>query len=183
MGTSFVPSGTQCRDCDYGVCATCRGDGQLAAVDSRRESPALTGRTLIFEIGSEFAPDAPWGSDHLRLRDDGTVRYENRDHGRLRVSAGSLSRDRVARVFAALDASGFPKLPEHRIPPGASLAQLTVVDRGRSDSQRFHYYFAEGLSEYEDLLLTCTGLARALRTNDTALLDAWNYRCDPTEAR
>lgn len=143
----------------------------------RDMGPRPAGRALTFEVGNEFAPDAPWGSDHLWLRQDGAVRYENRDHGRQRVVAGSLALARVSGVFAALDASSFPKVPDHRIPPGASLAELTLEEEnGQTASQRFHYYFAESLPGYDDLLAMCTELAKALRTSDSTVLAAWGFK-------
>lgn len=98
------------------------------------------GQGLLFEDGSEFAPDAPWGRDRLFVGHDGALRYENLDHGRHRVVTGRLTGGHAERLFSLLAASGFPSIPAHRCPPGYGITSLTVFGPAEQWSVSFDYY-------------------------------------------
>ena len=158
-----------------GVCSACLGAGQ-SRVETYPGDVLVPSKQLFIHLGSEFAPDAPWGLEVLSVASGGAVRYENRDHGRRRVVGGAVSRSRAEHLFDLLAASSFPVIPKHRFPPGASIVRLSLRSGGQSQTLDFDQYFAEELPGFGELLSECDSFARAIRTNDAATLQAWEFQ-------
>lgn len=161
-----------------GVCSACLGAGQ-SRVETYPGDVLVPSKQLFIHLGSEFAPDAPWGLEVLSVASGGAVRYENRDHGRRRVVGGAVSRSRAEHLFDLLAASSFPVIPKHRFPPGASIVRLSLRSGGQSQTLDFDQYFAEELPGFGELLSECDSFARAIRTNDAATLQAWEFQESP----
>ncbi len=183
MGTAIAIEGKTCDGCEHGVCSSCFGAGQTR-VEARGPDPA---KQLTIRFGSEFAPDAPWGLELLSIASDGTVRYENRDHGRCRTVFGVVPQAKSQHLMDLLAASSFPAVPKHRFPPGASIVQLDLRFGDASQTAEFDQYFAEGLPGLGELVAECDALAAAIRKSDAAALCQWEFREVPgnsgTEAR
>jgi hypothetical protein len=119
---------------------------------------------LTFKFGSEWAPDSPYGQDVLELEADGRFRFENRMRGEIRQSTGRAEPAVVAEVDAGLSAAGFPALPAHPIPPGASLVELLVDGpSGASQKALMHYFSALKLPGYGELIRRFQAWATWLR--------------------
>lgn len=145
------------------------------------EDEAAEQRTLVFEMGGEFEPDAPWGSDRVQLTSTGRVVCENRDHGHALLVSGSIPPERAVRLFHLLDEVGFPNMPDHRLPPGGGIARLALIDRRGDRSRYFNCYVLETLPGYDEVITSCMAIARALRTDDRHGLSGWGFVGDRRE--
>lgn len=90
--------------------------------------------SFVFQLGSEWAPDSPYGMDSLEVAPDGRFVYENRCRGNARSRVGWLSEDALDELAQALADSGFPDVPEHAIPPGAG--PFVIIRRAEGDEQK-----------------------------------------------
>jgi hypothetical protein len=120
-------------------------------------------RSLSVTFNASGSPESPYGRERLQLRDDGRLRYERwfaADHieRTVRATGGATS-----EVFAALDASTFPDVAKHNIPPGASLVEIQVEDVGGARLASLHLYKGLTFPGYGDVLRRMTDWATALR--------------------
>jgi hypothetical protein len=177
-GTTIADEGGACSACESGACDLCHDAGQVPlGTDGDPTMNASNTVRLILEMGSEFAPDDPIGREILSVAENGDVSYEHRRKG-TRARHGMISEERVAKLLEYLAQSTFPDIPEHSIPPGASL--MTLRREGRSAAEAtFRSYFAYRLPGYGDLLRACEQLATALRKDDAAALAAWGFKATP----
>jgi len=129
--------------------------------------------TIAFEEGDEFAPDAPWGAERLTLSSGGAFTYERRHLGSTEGCRGTVDLAIVRRIEELIAAAGFPQIPDHRLPPGASAVTLTVMTPDvEPTSLTFDRYFAEKVPGYGDLVDVLAGLDAALRSKDPAQIRA-----------
>jgi len=129
--------------------------------------------TIAFDEGDEFAPDAPWGAERLTLSSGGAFTYERRHRGSTEGCRGTVDLAVVRRIEELIAAAGFPQIPEHRLPPGASAVTLTVMAPDvEPTSLTFHRYFAAKVPGYRELVDALAGLNAALRSKDPAQIRA-----------
>lgn len=144
------------------------------AVDRERPPRSVSiVETIAFDEGDEFAPDAPWGAERLTLSGGGAFKYERRHRGSTEGCRGTVDLAVIRRIEGLIAAAGFPQIPDHRLPPGASAVTLTVVAPGMEPtSLTFHRYFAARVPGYRDLVDALAGLNAALRSKDPAQIRA-----------
>jgi hypothetical protein len=89
---------------------------------------------LRYQSGNENNPGNPVGAVWLTILGDGAVQIEQRALGGKiqRSFAGTTTRDVIERVLGHLREGGFPDVPKHRIPMGATLRTLTVESGGET---------------------------------------------------
>jgi hypothetical protein len=120
-----------------------------------RLAATSTWKTLTIKFGSEWAPDSPFGLDVLQLDANGRFLYENHNRGHVRRLSGGYATHLGPAIGRWLDASGFPLVPAHSIPPGSSLVQLTVHTGVHSRPVvLLHYFSALKFAGYSDLVHT-----------------------------
>jgi hypothetical protein len=136
-------------------------------------------RWLVFEQGSEYAPDAPWGYQQLRISTLGRLEYEHRNRGRNTFMRAWVDAERCGRLFDALQSTSFPAPPQESFVPGAS---VLVISTNASPSGRVLIDYFDGLEMdgYRDVIGDLSDLNTALRTNDAAKLAEWAFR--PSDA-
>lgn len=129
--------------------------------------------TIAFDEGDEFAPDAPWGAERLTLSSGGAFTYERRHLGSTEGCRGTVDLAIVRRIEGLIAAAGFPQIPDHRLPPGASAVTLTVMTPDvEPTSLTFDRYFGEKVPGYRELVDALAGLNAALRSKDPAQIRA-----------
>jgi hypothetical protein len=146
------------------------------SVQSAASAGAVDRTWVALEQGHEYAPDAPWGLETIRFATDGALTYERRQRGsRQEIVEGVVDRERVAKVFDELKQSGFPAVPKHPFPPGATVFALSVGDDSSADAAtvRFDRRFGLGLPHYGVAIRDLMEITAALRTNDATVLAAW----------
>ena len=106
-------------------------------------------------------PDAPWGLEELELTSDGSYRYTQRVGDlTIGVGRGSVDAGRAIVIFDALRRSSFPHVPNHAVPPGASLVTL---ERGTTETASLDYFFGLGLDGYRDVLPALDAIVAEVR--------------------
>jgi hypothetical protein len=181
QGTARLDDGRPCPECDYGTCSDCKGEGQLEAsrvASLLRDLGFPTSQALTIDMGDEYAPDAPWGAERLRVTSDGTLTYEHRHRGERRTVRGAIERTRAASIFDHLARSTFPVMPKHPFPPGASIMTLRR-EADRTEEVRFQSFFALDLPGYGELVTELESLAAALRTGNPEELASWGFHEGP----
>lgn len=131
-------------------------------------------RWLVFEQGSEEAPDAPWGYQQIRLSTAGRLEYEHRNRGQNRFVRGTVNVDRCRRLLHALQSTSFPAPPQSSFLPGGSVLSIAT---NASPSGRVLVDYFDGLkmSGYSDVIRELSGLNTAFRTSDSARLEDWGF--------
>lgn len=85
---------------------------------------------ILFDYGSEGAPDSLIGLFRLVIQPDGRFHFQNRQRGEVLVDrTGSIAPRAVERIAGHLAAAGFPAVPDHERPPGGD--DFTVVSGER----------------------------------------------------
>ena len=99
---------------------------------------------VIYAFGNENAPTSKMGQCILTLEAGGVARLENRLVGRLRSWTGTVDPKVLSRLIEALNASGFPVVPDHSIPPGP--VRTIVVRTGAKEFSTYPTAFHEAKS-------------------------------------
>ena len=149
------------------------------ASDDLRDAAVEKERWLVFEQGSEFAPDAPWGYQQLRISTLGRLEHEHRNRGRTAFMRARVDAERCGRVFEALRSTSFPAPPQESFLPGAS---VLVISTNASPSGRVlvDYFGGLEMDGYRDIIRDLSNLNTAIRTNDPSKLAEWAFR--PSDA-
>ncbi len=131
-------------------------------------------RWLVFEQGSEEAPDAPWGYQEIRISTAGRLEYEHRNRGQNRFLRATVDAGRCRRVFEALRSTGFPAPAQESFLPGGS---LLVISTNATPSGRVVVDYFDGLKMdgYRDVIGELSELNTALRTRDSTKLMSWRF--------
>lgn len=124
-------------------------------------------KTIVFQIGSEWAPDSPYGLDVLEIDVDGRFRYENRMRGQVRASSGRVELGTLDVVVDSLREAGFPAVPSHAIPPGSSLIGIQVRGESGDEAALMDYFTALKLPGYGDVIRRLAGWVSWLRKGET----------------
>jgi hypothetical protein len=85
---------------------------------------------LVYTFGCENDPSSPFGRCMLTLYADGRLELDNRARGQARAWAAAIDGRVLAGLITLLDSAGFPVVPPHQIPPGATRS-LLVRTRGQ----------------------------------------------------
>lgn len=129
---------------------------------------------LTFHQGAEYAPDAPWGLETLRLSHEGELEYERRRAGKvLRAMHGRVEPGRVLALVAALARTSFPAAPQAFFPPGASVCTLITEPPFRRMDIELHSGFK--MEGYGEILKALSALCTSLRDEDAVALAEWHF--------
>jgi hypothetical protein len=129
---------------------------------------------LVFESGSESAPDDPYGLETLRLSESGQLAYDRRRHAFRSNLVGTVEPDRFRRIVEALRRTTFPAPPQTRFVPGASIVRITTLPS--SESVRVDYFEALRMDGYRDVVRELSQLATGLRDTNPDILAEWKFR-------
>lgn len=134
---------------------------------------------IVFEQGSEEAPDAPWGYQQVRLSTAGRLEYEHRNRGQNRFVRGIVDVGRCRRLLEALQSTNFPAPPQASFLPGGSVLAIAT---NASPSGRVLVDYFDGLkmNGYGDVIRELCGLNAALRTADVGKLAEWRFAEAPS---
>ena len=144
--------------------ASSRGDGGAPG--------RLRGATAIpYAIGSEFAPDDPFGREVVELTAGGTLRYSRRFHGNASAKVRAFAATRFADLIADLERTSFPAPPQRGFRPGPGPATISLAPSGESVS--IDTNVAEDIDGYRELVEKFQDLQRRLRKDDPSLADDW----------
>jgi hypothetical protein len=116
-------------------------------------------RMIRYQIGSEHSPSDPYGQESLLIDDDGTLTYTRRRVGQVWTRTAHVSADALGQIRTDLQVGGFPVVPAHSIPPGASLTVLQV------DAQEvmFDFYKGKTFPGYRDAIRRLDAYTQWLR--------------------
>jgi hypothetical protein len=128
---------------------------------------------LIFESGSESAPDDPFGLETLQLSQTGRLTYERRRHSFRSSVEGTVERDIFRRVIEALRRTRFPTPPQARFVPGASIVRITTVPS--EQCVQVDYFEALRMDGYREIVRELSRLATALRDTNAESLAEWKF--------
>jgi hypothetical protein len=131
---------------------------------------------LVFESGSESAPDDPFGLETLRLSESGQLTYERRRHELRSNVVGTVEPDRARTLVEALRRTSFPAPPQTRFVPGASIVRITTVPS--NESVRVDYFAALRMDGYRDVVRELSQLAAGLRDTNSQVLSEWKFSAD-----
>jgi hypothetical protein len=113
----------------------------------------VTALRLVYEAGSDQAPDDPFGHCRLELRLSGEADLVNRSHGRVREWRGAIAPDLLEELNAHLQAAGFPvALPPTPVTPGATAHRITVESSSGTASTRLYGYAYRSLDGYREAI-------------------------------
>lgn len=93
--------------------------------------------TLRYSFGNEHSADNPFGRAELTVPPDGHLQLSSFWVGRKRSWTGTIDRELVARLHAALRASAFPATPREPWPAG-STGRILVVEAPEHELQSAH---------------------------------------------
>lgn len=127
--------------------------------------------SLTYAIGSEFAPDDPFGREVVELTAAGTLRYSRRLHGDVSTKVRAFSPARLTELLSDLERTSFPAPPQRGFQPGPGPATIAVAPFGASVS--IDTMFAEGIDGYRELVEKLEDLLTRLRKDDPSLADDW----------
>jgi hypothetical protein len=117
-------------------------------------------RLLEYRSGSEHSPGDPFGASSLAIALDGSVRLENRSHGRVRVWEATVGPEVLVRLRDRLSRSGFPAVPRFPVPPGASMRVLEVGSEGEAQQVLVPWHATDELPGYRDLFELLDSIVR-----------------------
>jgi hypothetical protein len=81
---------------------------------------------ISYGVGSKHNPGDPWGHSSLTIEPDGNARLEQDTRGGLFIFTGTVVAAALDEFWKAIDESGFPEVPEHRMPAGSASRSLTI---------------------------------------------------------
>ena len=126
---------------------------------------------MIFEVGSENAPDSRWGMDHWTFHRDGRFTYENRSRGHvLRTRTGRIEGSIVDQMARELEEAGFPSVPKHPMVPGGDYVRIIAKDQGGDLMAFMSGLEAERFKGYGRLLTRIAEWSRYLRADASTSL-------------
>ncbi len=126
--------------------------------------------TISIAIGSDFAPDAPWGSERVTVWADGRIAYVRRDRdGSTRRASGTVPAELWTDVSAALSRTTFPEQPDVDILPGGSVTRVEATGQRRG-AVTVDYYDSKKMEGYGELVHTLVAFADAVRAGDDVAL-------------
>lgn len=139
--------------------------------DGGAQVPLRGATALTYSIGSEFAPDDPFGREVIELTAAGALNYSCRFHGHVTTKALSYAPMRLADLLSDLERTSFPSPPQRGFQPGPGPATIAVAPAGASVS--IDTMFAEGIDGYRELVEKFEDLLTRLRKDDPTLADDW----------
>jgi hypothetical protein len=82
---------------------------------------------LVYAFGCENDPSNPFGRCTLTLYADGRLELDNRARGQAHAWTATIDGRILADLIKLLDSAGFPVVPPHQIPPGATRSLLVRI--------------------------------------------------------
>jgi hypothetical protein len=146
----------------------------LELEQERRRYPGEGVALITLEVGSEQAPDAPFGRELVALSSSGAVTYERHDGGKVFGRRGVVDPARWYQLRAAIASTSFPSPAQDSFEPGASVMRLTVSGE-EGGYVLLDYFDSLEMPGYQDAIRPLIELIEALRTEDLARLGAWSY--------
>lgn len=118
--------------------------------------------SVTMVVGSDFAPDSPFGSERVTVWPDGRAAYLQRNRGITVRRADRLQSTAWPRVLDGLRRSGFPAQPDLDVSPGGSAAIILGTGTARG---RIHIDLHDALRVpgYEDAVSVLWDALRSLR--------------------
>lgn len=127
---------------------------------------------LKCSFGHEWAPDAPWGEEVLRLTRGGDVDYVRRQRGEeVQHVRGRVASDRFEAVAAMLAATQFPEPPEQFFAPGAAVCAIVTDPPERT--MEISFFTGLRIPGYREFLRTLQSICAAFRESDVEELARW----------
>lgn len=118
---------------------------------------------LSYSAGIESAPGNPFGAAELVIEPDGSARLDHRRHGEHRAWTGTIDGAVLDRVLAALERGGFPDVPRHPVPAGATMRRLVVTPAdGEPRGALVAWHAAKDLPGYDEAFAALDSLARQM---------------------
>ena len=169
MARALVVAVAQVFDADVTVAEVGLLPGVATGIYTIDMLRAASDETWRLELGSEYAPDSPWGLDVLTVGAGGRYRYENRRAGQVqRVRTGVLSQADHTRLLGWLRESGFPNVAEHRRLPGATYLTITRAAGDGEQRALVALSAAESMPGYGPLITALDAWVTDLRTRGDA---------------
>lgn len=126
-------------------------------------SATPTGR-IEYSAGNPHNPGDPFGRTELVIEPDGTAQLTL-----IRGTAGhritwraSIDLAVVTRIHDALATAGFPQVPPHPIPGGATMRELTVVTGTDRRAAMVAWHAAQDLTGYAEAFALLDAITRAV---------------------
>lgn len=109
---------------------------------------------IVYAAGNEHSPSNPWGRAELAIEASGAARLDQRQAGQHRAWTGTVDAGAVERLHTALLQAGFPTVPPHPVPGGATIRSLSVMRGDTSDSAMIAWHSAKkiGYGEVFEIL-------------------------------
>lgn len=124
---------------------------------------------LIWRQGAEYAPDAEHGLEVIKLRLDGVLEYENRKAGQRRACTARVAGEQVQAWIDAVRESGFPRVPDPQVAPGADLAALEMIGPYGANQVHFRLSKAAGWPGFGWMVATAAQWADWLRAPENSI--------------
>jgi hypothetical protein len=105
---------------------------------------------IRFTHGNEHNPADPFGRVVITIGDDDVVTLEHFTRQGNATHTADLGPGVTDEIKAALARGGFPEVPPHEIPGGASLRRLDIVTDGGSEHATVEDFFGKQLEGYQD---------------------------------
>src|SRR5438105_14707525 len=81
---------------------------------------------ICYSVGNPQNPGDPWGRSDLEIDTDGTTRLAHQSRQGEQAWSGRFTA--LEELFAALESAGFPDVPRHPVPAGATVCTLSIGD-------------------------------------------------------
>jgi hypothetical protein len=141
------------------------GGDQLVPVGRLRRSAIDPHNVLWFTIGNEHNPGDPFGRVVLTIDDANHLVLEHYARQGNSSCTADVGAGVVDDIRAALARGGFPQVPRHQIPAGATMRQLELVTDGEPQYAMVEDFFGKQLEGYRDAFAILDSLTLQLTGN------------------
>jgi hypothetical protein len=128
----------------------------------------MTRGRVTYNVGVETNPGNPFGRSVLAIESDGKVRLDHhtRGGGAKQAWTGRVDPGALDRLWAAIEQSGFPDVPKHPVPAGATIRNLGVERSGApKQSALVAWHAAAKLPGYAEAFKLLDQIVRQLSGN------------------
>lgn len=121
----------------------------------------MTRGRVTYQVGVETNPGNPFGRSALVIERDGAVRLDHvvRD-GTKTAWTARVEPAVLERLWAAIDASGFPSVPQHQVPGGSTMRKLGI--EGAPNTAIVEWHAAAKMPGYGDAFKLLDQIVRQL---------------------
>jgi len=124
----------------------------------------MTRGRVKYNVGVETKPGNPFGRSELAIDSNGKARLDQYVlGGGHQAWTGRVDRGTLDLLWAAVELSGYPKVPAHPVPAGSSIRTL-VIETADAPAQAAHvaYHAAPKLAGYADAFKLLDQIVRQL---------------------